>query len=94
MDLKIEYTGSTNRESAFNTIKEKLNSKFLSDLKINCEIEHDPENFIIIGKGRGFSLKLFFTETACEISLELSFLLTPAKNKILDIIVNKTKGFI
>ena len=53
MNLEIIYQVANNGDEAFDLVKEKIRSKFLSQFKLKIKIEFDKEKGFIEGTGKG-----------------------------------------
>ncbi len=84
MDLKIPYKKVTNREDAYKAAKSLLTPEYLEKFQIKFDLSFDDAEKKACAKGSGFLLELLFHEEACQVNLDLSFLLKPLKNSILE----------
>ena len=61
-------------------------------MKVDFEIDKDLK--VIEGKGKGFGVKLSFSEQAVDIYVDLSFMLKPIKGKIIDGIESELRKYL
>ncbi len=92
MSVRIPYTQATSKDEAFNKIKGQVTAEYLAQFKISAEVKYDDLKKCIKAKGQGFELEMQFDDSACCFDLNLSFLLRPFKNKILDKIEGQIKN--
>lgn len=84
MDLSVAYQKASNSDEAFIIAEKEITPEYIAKFKVSPTIEYNKEERVIEAVGRGFTLTLVFTETECEVSIKLSFLLKALKGKVLD----------
>lgn len=82
MDLTLKYNNVTTKEEAYQAVKNAITPELLAKWQVKVDLEYGSDN--IEAKGKGFTLRVDFKEEACEIILDVSILLKPLKNKILE----------
>ena len=83
MAVRIPYKKVTDAQQAYTLVSESIGGELLEKYSIKAELTRDEANKRISAKGKGFELTVEFLPEACEIDLNLSFLLKGMKNKIL-----------
>jgi len=83
MDLELKYKKAKNKSEAFQIVKANVTPKTLESFKVKADISYYEESDQIVADGKGFTLRTNFYDDRAEADLELSFLLKPAKGKIL-----------
>lgn len=84
MGHKIEYQKVKNKEDAFLKVKEFITPDYLNKFQMKIDLVFDEKKKKVLASGNGFSLTIDFFDTCVEVNLELSLLLRPLKNKILE----------
>lgn len=82
MDIRVEYTKQESRESAYEAVKGAVTPELLAKFQVKAEIDYQEDQ--IVAAGKGFKLVMEFLDDACEVSLNLSFLLKPLKGKVIE----------
>ncbi|MAX67155.1 MAG: polyhydroxyalkanoic acid system family protein [Bacteriovoracaceae bacterium] len=82
MDLKVKYDHVTSKDEAYKAVKQAITPELLAKFQVKAELDYQPD--LIKAKGKGFELEMFFTPEACEVKINLSFLLKPLKGKVLE----------
>ena len=90
MDLKVNYTHTSNQAEAFQAAREQITPEYIAKWNMKADISYNEPNSII-ADGKGFTLTLNFKEYAVEVSCKLSLMLKPFKGKVLDTVEGKLK---
>jgi hypothetical protein len=80
---KIEYKQVKSKDEAFQKVKAFITPEYLEKFQVKVDLDFNETKKEAVAKGQGFTLVLKFTETYCDVDLDLSFLLRPLKSKIL-----------
>lgn len=94
-ELTYTYLNSSSGEDAFSMARKALDraeKENVFPVKVNFWFNDQDRK--ISGKGKGFEISLEFNENALDLFLDLSFLLKPAKKKILSSIENELSKYI
>lgn len=94
MDLTVRYQIAGNQTEAYQLACEQITDDYVAKFNVKTDIVYDSDGKKIEAKGKGFTLSLSFEEDLCRVSLDLSFLLKPLKNKILEAVERKLKKHI
>ena len=89
MDKLINFNIAKNKKEAFLIVKKNLTPKYLSQLKIEVELEYDAKNLEIRACGNGFNLEIKFEESYVSYALDLSLIYRPFKNKIVNALIKQ-----
>jgi len=89
MDKLINFKIAKNKKEAFVIVKKNLTPKYLSQFKIDVELEYDAKNLEISASGTGFNLEIKFEESYINYVLDLSLIYRPFKNKIVDALIKQ-----
>ncbi|MBC7714070.1 MAG: polyhydroxyalkanoic acid system family protein [Rhizobacter sp.] len=84
MGLKIEYKQITNSDEAYAKVKTLITPEYVEKFQVKADVKYDDAKKVVTAKGSGFTLTLCFLPDHCDVDLDLSFLLKPLKNKILE----------
>lgn len=82
MDLKLNYSNVTNKDEAYNAVKNAITPELLAKWKVKVDLEYNSDN--IVAKGKGFTLAVEFRDDHCAIKLDVSFMLKPLRGTILE----------
>lgn len=82
MDLSIEYQKTNNATEAKNKVLQSLTPDTFKKFGVKAKVEEISEHEIKVS-GKGFDVIAEFNDSKADISVKLSFLLKPLKNKIL-----------
>jgi len=94
-ELSYNYRSSSNGEEAFSSAKYALNKAEQENVfPVSVDFIFDEEKKKISGKGKGFEIALEFKDRDLDLFLDLSFLLRPAKKKILSSIENELSKYL
>jgi len=88
---RVKYNKVSDRSMAYAQVEQKITSDYLRQFQIRVEIEHQKDK-VISAKGMGVVLAINFLEDAVEILLELPFIYSAFKNKILSKIEEELKS--
>lgn len=91
MGLKINYQNVTTADEAFKKVKAIITPAYIEKFQVKADVSYDDAVKKVVAKGSGFTLELCFLVDHCEVELDLSFLLRPLKNKILEKIEGQIK---
>jgi len=83
MSISINYGKAKTREEAYEFVKNRITPEYIQKWKVSAELSYDAPKKIT-AKGKGFTLNMSFTETACEVDIDLGLLLKPLKGMISD----------
>lgn len=83
MDLRLSYNKVDNQADAFRTVKKSITPAHMEKYKVKANFDYDESNHRITAKGKGFTLKVDFKDSAAELNLDLSFMLKPLKGQVL-----------
>ncbi len=83
MGLKIDYKQLANADEAYAKVKTLITPAYIEKFQVKADVKYDDAKKLVTAKGSGFTLTLCFLEKACDVDLDLSFLLKPLKSKIL-----------
>ncbi|OFZ26822.1 MAG: hypothetical protein A2381_06685 [Bdellovibrionales bacterium RIFOXYB1_FULL_37_110] len=89
MDKLINFKIAKNKKEAFLIVKKNLTPKYLSQFKIEVELEYDFQNLEINAGGKGFKLEIKFEESYVSYALDLSLIYRPFKNKIVAALIKQ-----
>ncbi len=90
MDLKVPYSKITDKKQGYEAAK-KLIPEVIQKFGVKADVKNDDGASIINAKGTGFEAKIEFQDAQASVKLDLSFLLKPLKNKILETIEKQIK---
>ncbi len=94
-ELTYRYQNTSNGEDAFSMAMKALDRAERENVfPVKVDFKFDNEFRKIQGKGRGFEISLEFFDKELDLFLDLSFVLKPAKRKILSSIENELCKFI
>ena len=94
-ELTYRYQNSLNGEDAFSMAMKALDRAEKQNVfPVKIDFWFNDDDKIISGKGKGFQISLEFNEKDLDLFLDLSFLLKPAKKKILSSIENELSKYI
>jgi hypothetical protein len=82
MDLTVNYTKLDSKEKAYEAVKAAVTPEMLSKFQVKAKLDYQID--LISAKGTGFKLNMHFSDTACSVKIDLSFLLKPLKGKVLE----------
>lgn len=82
MDLKVSYNKNATKEEAYEAVKGAITPELLAKFQVKAKIDYKDD--LICAKGKGFKLDLGFSDDACSVKIDLSFLLKPLKGKVLE----------
>lgn len=82
MDIVVDYNKVSNKDEAYNAVKEAVTPELLAKFQVKADINYHNDK--ISAKGKGFKLDIFFNEETCSAKIDLSFLLKPLKGKVLE----------
>tara|TARA_B100000927_G_scaffold201132_1_gene162840 strand:+ start:372 stop:665 length:294 start_codon:yes stop_codon:yes gene_type:complete len=89
-ELTYEYRVSHSRADAYKVAIKALESAERDRaFPVRVDFSYNENNFELRGRGSGFEVKLEFSDTYLDLFLDLSFVLRPAKRKILAAIQNE-----
>ena len=91
MGIKIDYKQTTNSDEAYAKVKTVITPEYVEKFQVKADVKYDDAKKIVTAKGSGFTLTLCFQPDHCDVDLDLSFLLKPLKNKILEKIEGQIK---
>ncbi len=94
MDLSVSYNAASNSGEAFDLAKVQITPEYVAKFKVHPEIVYDKDALEMVATGKGFTLKLIFTDSECQVHLKLSLILRALKGKILDGIERKLERHI
>jgi hypothetical protein len=94
MELSVSYNKAGSKQEAFDLAKVQITPEYIAKYKVNPEITYDDSGCSMQAVGKGFTLKLIFTDSECEVHLKLSLILRALKGKILDGIERKLERHI
>jgi len=89
MDKLINFKIAKNKKEAFLIVKKNLTPKYLSQFKIEVELEYDAKNLEISACGNGFKLEIKFEESYVSYAMVLSLIYRPFKNKIVEALIKQ-----
>jgi len=89
MDLSVSYKVASNAQEAFELAKEQITPEYVQKFKVNPTIEYNKDSLEMVATGKGFTLKLIFTDSECQVHLKLSLILRALKGKVLEGIERK-----
>ena len=89
--MKVKFSKAKSSTEAYKLACAEITEDYIDKFKVKADIHYNEEEAIIKATGKGFTLVLSFSETEAEVKLDLSFLLKPLKNKVLDTIEHKLK---
>ena len=81
MDKRVDYNKTTNKEEAYEVVKEAVTPDLLARFQVKASLDYKDD--LITAKGKGFKLDMGFDDQGCWYKLDLSFLLKPLKSKII-----------
>lgn len=84
MGLKINYLNVTDADQAYTKVRSLITPEYIHKFQVKADINYDDVTRKVTAKGTGFTLVLSFLQDHCDLDLDLSFLLKPLKNKILE----------
>ncbi|MCT4640874.1 MAG: polyhydroxyalkanoic acid system family protein [Bacteriovoracaceae bacterium] len=84
MKFEVPYANITSRDQAYSTVKENITEETIARFKVKADITYQDDSKVIGAKGKGFELKVEFTDDKAIANLDLSFLLKPIKGKIVE----------
>ncbi len=82
MDLTVNYEKLSSKQEAYEAVKVAVTPEMLAKFQVKAELTYMTD--LISAKGRGFKLDMHFSDTACSVKIDLSFLLKPLKGKVLE----------
>ena len=82
MSTTVNYSNTSNKEEAYAAVKSAITPELIAKFQVKADLDYTDD--YISAKGKGFELKIGFSESACEITCDLSFMLKPLKGKILE----------
>ncbi len=91
MGVKIDYKNVTNSDEAYAKVKTLITPEYIEKFQVKADVKYDDAKKLVTAKGSGFTLTLCFEPKACDVDLDLSFLLKPLKSKILEKIEGQIK---
>ena len=94
-ELTDYYRSSISCQDAFSSAinaLERAERENVFPVKVNFRF--DNQGMKIFGKGKGFEISLKFNEKDLDLFLDLSFLLKPAKGKIISSIENELSKYL
>lgn len=91
MSVKINYQNVTNKEEAFQAVKNSITEETLAKFKVTANIQANENTKTILADGKGFKLSMIFHDDAVEVDLDLSMMLKPFKGKVLGTIESMVK---
>ena len=94
MDLRIPYGKVTNKEEAYSVVKKNITPQTMERFKVKAELDYNDQARCIMAKGPGFTMNLTFEDSQACIKLDLSLLLRPLKNKVLQTLEKQLKSVI
>ena len=92
--LKVDYKTAKDREEAFRKIKNYITPALFAKYNINPQIEYRQESNLILAQGKGFDLKITFSEKDLGLDLNVGFFLTPFKQVILEKIEKEVRAIV
>ncbi len=84
MGLKINYQVVTGPDQAYSKVRSLITPEYIQKFNVKADIHYDDAARKITAKGAGFTLVLSLNQDHCDLDLDLSFLLRPLKNKIIE----------
>lgn len=81
--MEIEFQHSQNSQEAYDKVKSMVTPELLEKYGVKADFEYQDDQKVIVGKGKGFDLKVQFTEKSLKLDLNLALLLRPFKSKVL-----------
>ena len=89
------YKNTSSGHEAFNLASDALiNAKNNNLFPVKVDFQVDQSMKVIEGRGKGFDVKLSFSEEFVDIYVDLSFMLRPIKGKIIDGIESELKKYL
>jgi len=89
MDKLINFKIAKNKKEAFLIVKKNLTPKYLSQFKIEVELEYNAKKLEISACGNGFKLEIKFEDNYVSYALDLSLIYRPFKNKIVEALIKQ-----
>lgn len=89
--MQIAYSQCSNEKEAYQKTSQVISSAFLAQFKIEAKVDKNDSDLKIKAEGRGFTLVASFLPGYCLVDLDLSFMLKPFRNKIMDKIEENLK---
>lgn len=89
MEIKIPYANN-DKKTAFENAK-KIIPTAIEKFGVKADVKTNETDHTIQAKGTGFDAKIEFTNTEVQVKLDLSFLLKPLKNKIVEVLEKQIK---
>ncbi len=93
MSVRVNYADDLKREHAYKKVKAQITPANMEKYKVKADFSY-YENQNISAKGKGFDMDMDFYDDHVKIRLNLSFLLSPLKGRILDSIQGQVKRLI
>lgn len=90
MDLKVPYSHTSTKEEAYKAACEQITPEYIAKWNMKADISYD-ENNAITAAGKGFTLKITFTDSEAQVKCDLSLMLRAFKGKVLETVENKLK---
>ena len=81
MSFKVNFNKASSKAEAYELVKARITPEYIQKWKVNADLSYDPSDKIV-AKGKGFTLTMSFSDSDCEVSLELGMLLKPLKSMI------------
>ncbi len=92
--LKVAYKTVKDKEEAFKKIKNYITPALFAKYNINPQIEYRQASNEILAQGKGFDLKILFTDGDLGLDLNVGFFLTPFKQVILEKIEKEVRALV
>lgn len=89
MDLSVKYKQCATAQEAYQEALKQITPEYIQKWNLKADVTCDEASKCMVAKGKGFDLTLKFKEAACEVDLNLSFLLKPFKSNVLEQIQRK-----
>lgn len=94
MDASVPYSKSANKEEAFENAKSQITPEYIEKFKVKADIDYDKDGGVICATGKGFELRLVFTDSETQVAAKMSLLLRPFKGKIIETIERKLQKYV
>jgi hypothetical protein len=81
--MNVSYQKAKTKQEAYDLVKARITPEYIQKWKVTAELVYEAPNKII-AKGKGFTLNMSFSDSACTLDVELGLLLKPLKGMISD----------
>jgi hypothetical protein len=82
--MEVNYAKSENKTQAFESVKGAITPELMAKFQVKADVNYNENDGVIVASGKGFELTCKFFEDKVSLDLNLSLMLRPFKNKVLD----------